>query len=151
MVVIRILGEKTAAEVEKLLKNVPTDLLSFMAERGAHAFQTESDAIKFFTGKNDITKEQLLKLFCAIRLDHNKNRSKGRYDWDAVKLKVQHHLRLCFPNAKFIQNVDDNTLSESRFLVVNHPTVCDMKIELLYDLFFRQHFWQQLIEFVKKL
>jgi hypothetical protein len=55
-------------------------------------------------------------------LDRNKNRSKGRYDWDAVKLKLQHHLRLCFPNAKFIQNVDDNTLSESSFLVVTHPT-----------------------------
>lgn len=129
------------------MKNVDTDLLFFLSERGEHAFDSEAAALLFFTERNDIEKDQLLKLFKSIEwvflklflkrsinhfsfsLDHNKDRDKGKYDWEAVKPKVLTHLSktLEYPNASFATNIEEMHLRKTDFLVAMNPTVSNTR------------------------
>jgi hypothetical protein len=123
-----------------MLKKVDTNLLSYLTERGAHDFTTEKAAIEYFTGDPDSTKEELMKCFHVIRqvletflyktnvfsrIDRNKTRNKGPYNWSAIKEKVQDHLNTCYvyENASHYDKIDEATLRQMDFIMAENPSV----------------------------
>uniref|UniRef100_A0A914QZ29 Uncharacterized protein n=1 Tax=Panagrolaimus davidi TaxID=227884 RepID=A0A914QZ29_9BILA len=120
------LGEKSAADVIKLMKKLDVDLLAFMSERGPHDYITEEDAIEDLSDGKAVDKKSLLKYFTEIRIDHNKGRDKGTYDWVVIKAKLQSHIKqkALFPNAKFCNTISDASLHEMDLVISQNSTVC---------------------------
>uniref|UniRef100_A0AC35G1E4 Uncharacterized protein n=1 Tax=Panagrolaimus sp. PS1159 TaxID=55785 RepID=A0AC35G1E4_9BILA len=118
------LGEKSAAGVIKLWKKLDVDLLAFMSERGPHDYTNEEDAIEDMSDGKAEDKKSLLKYFKEIRIDHNKGRDKGNYDWVVIKAKLQSHIKLkaLFPNATFCNTISDASLHEMDLVISQNST-----------------------------
>uniref|UniRef100_A0AC35GCY8 Uncharacterized protein n=1 Tax=Panagrolaimus sp. PS1159 TaxID=55785 RepID=A0AC35GCY8_9BILA len=113
---------KKINEIEKLLKNVETDLLEFLKKRGPHTFESEEAAIVELTGANKVGKGDLIKALKATNWLNNRKRDGP--NWKGMQKLVQSYFekQMIFNNIIFVDEVDDELISTQNLIITQNHT-----------------------------